>query len=82
MAARNGSTLPYHPSYEAHKLRSQGFQLDENENYLPTEYPQKIDSPLVWKGEEIQSRCDEWMFQLGKTEVAEITVAMKLFQGM
>ncbi|KAF8545248.1 hypothetical protein BDD12DRAFT_871931 [Trichophaea hybrida] len=82
MTARNETTLPYHPCHEAHRLRSQGFQLDENENYLPTEFPCKIDSPLVWKGEEIQSRGDEWMFQLGKDEVTEITAAMKSFQDM
>jgi hypothetical protein len=77
-----GGVLPYHPSLEAHLRRSQGFQIDKNEKYLPDEYPEKIESPLVWRGDDIKSKSEQWILQLDEEEVGEINAALETFQGM
>lgn len=78
MADQYEEPLPYHPpSHETHLQRNQGFQIDPNETYLPDEYPEKIESPLVWRGEDIESKGEQWILQLDEDEIGEIDAALK-----
>ncbi|KAI5847615.1 hypothetical protein BZA05DRAFT_405421 [Tricharina praecox] len=75
------TALPYHPSHESHLLRVQndGFEIDPDEKYLPEEFPKVIESPLVWKGEEVAATPERWILQLSKDDVDEIKGAMEVF---
>jgi len=77
------TVLPYHPSHEIHlhRVQDESFQIDPNASYLPDEFPKSIESPLDWKGKEVASKPDQWIFQLGEEDVTEIKGALERFLG-
>lgn len=58
------------------KARTEGVTLDKS---LPPGFPQKLESPLVWEGDEIGKRY-QWSYELTDEDVEEIRAALKHFQ--
>jgi len=77
------TVLSYQPSEETHlhRVQAEPFVIDPNESYLPDGFPELISGPLVWKGEEVASKPEQWLLQLSEEDVKEIKGAMEVFLG-
>lgn len=74
--------IQYHPEYEKYKARS--IRRKETETLpttLPDGFPQKLDSPLVWEGKDVEKR-DDWLYHLSDAELDEIDAALQHFKCM
>ena len=68
--------IGYAPDYEkyvarVHK-RTNSEKLDDS---LPPGFPQKLESDLVWEGQDITGKYD-WTYELNEEELAEIEKAL------
>lgn len=74
--------IQYHPEYEKYKERSRRRKETATlEITLPAGFPQKLVSPLVWEGKEVEKR-DDWVYQLKGDQLEEIDAALKSFKGI
>tara|TARA_R110002003_G_scaffold96_23_gene7605 strand:- start:176 stop:502 length:327 start_codon:yes stop_codon:yes gene_type:complete len=48
---------------------------------IPADFPKKIESPLAWTRDEVESKRCEWKLDLTSKEVAAIDAALLGFEG-
>ncbi|KAJ5561571.1 hypothetical protein N7461_000332 [Penicillium sp. DV-2018c] len=74
--------IQYHPDYEKYKERTRRRKETEIlQSSLPAGFPQKLESPLVWEGKDIEKQ-DDWVYQLSNTQLDEIDAALKSFKAL
>ncbi|KAF7528501.1 hypothetical protein PCG10_000345 [Penicillium crustosum] len=72
--------IQYHPEYEKYKERTRRRKETETlQTTLPAGFPQKLVSPLVWEGKDVEKR-DDWVYQLSDNQLDEIDAALKSFK--
>ncbi|KAJ5247595.1 hypothetical protein N7468_002578 [Penicillium chermesinum] len=70
---------PDRAKYEARtKYRKENEELQTT---LPAGFPEKLVSPLVWEGEEIEKR-DDWAYKLSDAQLDELDTALKSFKAL
>ncbi|KAJ5627942.1 hypothetical protein N7490_010170 [Penicillium lividum] len=73
--------IQYHPDWVKYQARSrQRKEAESLQTNLPAGFPQKLDSPLVWEGKDIEKRRD-WIYQLSDLQLDEIDAALQSFKG-
>ncbi|KAK6815129.1 Taurine catabolism dioxygenase TauD TfdA family protein [Aspergillus parasiticus SU-1] len=73
--------IQYHPDYEKYTARRARRQATEQlSKTLPEGFPQKLESPLVWEGKDVEKR-DDWIYRLNDAQREEIDAALKSFQA-
>lgn len=73
--------IQYHPDWLKYQARSQRRKETESlQTSLPAGFPERLISPLVWEGKEIEKRSD-WVYQLTDAQLDEIDSALKSFKG-
>ncbi|KAJ5957018.1 hypothetical protein N7501_011297 [Penicillium viridicatum] len=74
--------IQYHPDYEKYKERTRRRKETETlQTTLPAGFPQKLGSPLVWEGKEVEKQ-DDWVYQLSDNQLDEIDAALKSFKDL
>ncbi|CAI7573595.1 unnamed protein product [Penicillium glandicola] len=74
--------IQYHPEYEKYKERTRHRKETETlQTILPPNFPQKLVSPLVWEGKEVEKRGD-WIYQLSDDHLDELDTALKSFKAL
>lgn len=74
--------IEYHPDFAKYQGRTQRRkETDTLQTTLPEGFPQKLDSPLVWDGKDVEQR-DDWIYQLSDDQLNEIDSALKSFKGL
>ncbi|KAJ5158403.1 Taurine catabolism dioxygenase TauD/TfdA [Penicillium coprophilum] len=74
--------IQYHPEYEKYKERTRRRKETETlQSTVPAGFPEKLTSPLVWEGKEVEER-DDWIYQLNKDQLDEIDAALKSFKAL
>ncbi|KAJ5553333.1 hypothetical protein N7494_002711 [Penicillium frequentans] len=72
--------IQYHPDWAKYQARSrQRKETESLQTSLPAGFPQKLFSPLVWEGKDIE-KCDDWIYQLSEVQLDEIDAALKSFK--
>jgi hypothetical protein len=73
--------IQYHPEYEKYKGRTRRRKETEIlQSTLPENFPEKLVSPLVWEGKDVEKR-DDWVYQLSDDQLDELDAALKSFKG-
>lgn len=73
--------IQYHPNLEQYQARTRlRKETGSLQTSLPAGFPQKLVSPLVWEGKDVEKRSD-WIYQLSDAQLDEIDVALKSFKG-
>ncbi|KAE8378657.1 hypothetical protein BDV26DRAFT_280931 [Aspergillus bertholletiae] len=73
--------IQYHPDYEKYTARTARRQATEQlAKTLPDGFPQKLESPLVWEGKDVEKR-DDWIYKLNDAQREEIDAALRSFQA-
>ncbi|GAB1205260.1 hypothetical protein APSETT445_003933 [Aspergillus pseudonomiae] len=73
--------IEYHPDYEKYTARAARRKATEQlPTTLPDGFPQKLESPLVWEGKDVEKR-DDWIYKLNDAQREEIDAALKSFQA-
>lgn len=73
--------IQYHPNFEQYQARTRLRKETESlPTSLPAGFPQKLVSPLVWEGKDVENRSD-WIYQLSDAQLDEIDAALKSFKG-
>jgi hypothetical protein len=73
--------IQYHPEYEKYKERTHRRKETETlQSTLPENFPEKLISPLVWEGKDVEKR-DDWVYQLSDDQLDELDAALKSFKG-
>ncbi|KAJ5126733.1 hypothetical protein N7448_007512 [Penicillium atrosanguineum] len=87
MSAVQSITVPaqpdiqYHPEFERYKERTRRRKETETlQDTVPVGFPQKLTSPLVWEGKEIEKR-DDWVYQLSDAQLDEIDKGLQIFKA-
>ncbi|KAJ5806550.1 uncharacterized protein N7503_004152 [Penicillium pulvis] len=74
--------IQYHPDWVKYQARSrQRKETESLQTSLPAGFPQKLVSPLVWDGKDIEKR-DDWIYQLSDVQLDEIDAALKSFKAL
>ncbi|THC95330.1 hypothetical protein EYZ11_005190 [Aspergillus tanneri] len=74
--------IQYHPDYAKYTARAQRRQETENlPTTLPPGFPDKLSSPLVWEGKDIEKR-DDWIYKLNDEQRQEIDAALQSFKSL
>jgi hypothetical protein len=74
--------IQYHPDYEKYTARAQRRKATEQlPTTLPADFPQELESQLVWEGNDVEKR-DDWIFKLNDAQREEIDAALKSFKGI
>ncbi|KXG49015.1 Taurine catabolism dioxygenase TauD/TfdA [Penicillium griseofulvum] len=74
--------IQYHPDYEKYKERTRRRKETETlQSTVPSGFPQKLISPLVWEGKEVEKR-DDWIYQLYDDQLDELDAALKSFKSL
>ncbi|OKO93357.1 hypothetical protein PENSUB_12420 [Penicillium subrubescens] len=74
--------IQYHPDYVKYQARSrQRKETESLQTSLPAGFPQKLTSPLVWEGKDIEQRSD-WIYQLSDEQLDEIDAGLKSFKAL
>jgi hypothetical protein len=71
---------PYYPPTQESSLPHDASQSDRVAA-LPEGFPEHLNSTLVWTGDEMMDRRDEWINPLGEGNVAVIEGALRHFKG-
>ncbi|PKX92401.1 TauD/TfdA family dioxygenase [Aspergillus novofumigatus IBT 16806] len=72
--------IQYHPDYEKYLARGQRRKATEDlPKSLPPGFPEKLSSPLVWEGKEIEKQ-DDWIYKLNDAQREEIHAALNSFK--
>lgn len=73
--------IAYTPDYDKYvdraRRREKSGELDTS---LPPGFPQKLESDLVWDGQNLASRFD-WTYRLTDHDLEEIDAAVQHFKG-
>lgn len=73
--------IEYHPDWVKYQARSQRRKETESlQTTLPEGFPQKLVSPLVWEGKDIEKSSD-WIYKLSDVQLDEVDAALKSFKG-
>lgn len=73
--------IQYHPDFEKYQARTRHRKETESlQTSLPAGFPQKLTSPLVWEGKDIEQRSD-WIYKLSDEQLDEIDAGLKSFKG-
>jgi hypothetical protein len=73
--------ISYHPNWEKYIARRNRRVQNENlEKTLPTGFPDRLKSPLVWEGEDFKDE-KEWVLTLDEEQWKEVKDALSYFQG-
>lgn len=68
------------PNYQKYRARClQRLKRGGLEPELPIGYPQKVDSRLVWSGQELRHKENEYIIKLSMEEIDEIEEAVSCF---
>ncbi|KAE8391483.1 hypothetical protein ETB97_006777 [Aspergillus alliaceus] len=74
--------IQYHPDYEKYTARvARRKATEELSKSLPEGFPQKLESPLVWEGKDVEKR-DDWIFKLNDAQREEIDAALNSFKAL
>ncbi|KAJ6109402.1 hypothetical protein N7486_001637 [Penicillium sp. IBT 16267x] len=74
--------IQYHPDWVKYQARSrQRKETESLQTSLPEGFPQRLVSPLVWEGKDIEKRND-WIYQLSDVQLDEIDAALKSFKAV
>ncbi|KAJ5729000.1 uncharacterized protein N7483_003508 [Penicillium malachiteum] len=74
--------IQYHPDWTKYQARSQRRKETESlQTTLPAGFPEKLVSPLVWEGKDIENRSD-WIYQLTDAQLDEIDAALNSFKAL
>ncbi|KAJ5837909.1 uncharacterized protein N7525_003097 [Penicillium rubens] len=74
--------IQYHPEYEKFKERTRHRKETETlQSTLPENFPEKLVSPLVWEGKDVEKR-DDWVYQLSDDQLDELDAALKSFKAL
>ncbi|CAL5868640.1 uncharacterized protein PFLUO_LOCUS2867 [Penicillium psychrofluorescens] len=74
--------IQYHPNFEQYQARTRLRKETESlPTSLPAGFPQKLVSPLVWEGKDVENRSD-WIYQLSDAQLDEIDAALKSFKAL
>lgn len=73
--------IQYHPDFEKYQARTRHRKETESlQTSLPPGFPQKLTSPLVWEGKDVEQRSD-WIYKLTDEQLDEIDAGLKSFKG-
>ena len=73
--------IQYRPDWVKYQARSQRRKETESlQTSLPAGFPEKLTSPLVWEGKDVE-KCSDWVYQLSDAQLDEIDSALKSFKG-
>lgn len=73
--------IEYHPNYAKYQDRTRRRKETETlQTSLPAGFPEKLESPLVWEGKDIEKQSD-WIYMLSNAQLDEIDAALKSFKG-
>ncbi|KAJ5382592.1 Taurine catabolism dioxygenase TauD/TfdA [Penicillium concentricum] len=74
--------IQYHPEYEKYKERTRRRKETETlQSTVPVGFPEKLVSPLVWEGKDVEKR-DDWIYQLNDDQLDELDAALKSFKAL
>ncbi|KAJ6180848.1 hypothetical protein N7519_011309 [Penicillium mononematosum] len=74
--------IQYHPEYEKYKERTRRRKETETlQSTLPENFPEKLVSPLVWEGKDVEKR-DDWVYQLSDDQLDELDAALTSFKAL
>ncbi|KAJ5097253.1 hypothetical protein N7456_007974 [Penicillium angulare] len=74
--------IEYHPDWVKYQARSQRRKETESlQTTLPEGFPQKLVSPLVWEGKDIEKSSD-WIYKLSDVQLDEVDAALKSFKAL
>ncbi|KAJ5166932.1 uncharacterized protein N7482_005713 [Penicillium canariense] len=74
--------IQYHPDYVKYQERTHRRRETESlQPSVPAGFPQKLTSPLVWEGKDIEKRTD-WIYQLSDSQLDEIDGALQGFKAL
>lgn len=75
--------IQYHPEYSKYLART-ARRLAETPDLpkapLPAGFPDKVEGPIVWKGEDWTNE-NQWVYRLSDAELQEIDNAIQHFKG-
>jgi hypothetical protein len=76
-----GPDIQWHPSYETYLRRIAALKAyrSDRQKTLPEGYPQRVDKPWVWSGDEIPA--ERYVVLLNENDVKQIEEALGLFKG-
>ncbi|TFK36380.1 hypothetical protein BDQ12DRAFT_609947 [Crucibulum laeve] len=84
LAAPLQPDIEYHPNEEKWRVRT-ARRLAEDPllptTPLPRGFPQKLESPLVWKGSDWMDES-QWVYELNESQLKEIDDAVKYFNAL
>lgn len=73
--------IQYHPDYEKYQaLTRRRKETESLQTSLPKGFPEKLTSPLVWDGKDIEKNSD-WVYKLSDEQLDEIDAGLKSFKG-
>lgn len=73
--------IQYHPDFDKYKERTHRRKETETlQDSVPVGFPQKLTSPLVWEGKDIEKR-DDWIYHLSDAQLDEIDKGLQSFKG-
>ncbi|CEO58945.1 Putative Taurine catabolism dioxygenase TauD, TfdA family protein [Penicillium brasilianum] len=74
--------IQYHPDFEKYQARTRHRKETESlQTSLPAGFPQKLTSPLVWEGKDIEQTSD-WIYKLSDDQLDEIDAGLKSFKAL
>lgn len=72
----------YNPSEaDTRRFWDQEGKRDKVELEVPPGFPQRLDSPLAWRGLDIKLKCYQWKLDLVEEEIHAIDSALAIFEG-
>lgn len=72
----------YHPSEEeAIRYWDQERVRGKSSTSVPSDFPERLSSPLVWTGAEVEKKQTDWKLELSNDDIAAIEWALKSFEG-
>ncbi|KAF7134150.1 hypothetical protein CNMCM5793_005829 [Aspergillus hiratsukae] len=72
--------IQYHPDHEKYLARVRRKATEDLPKSLPPGLPEKLSSPLVWKGKDIEKQ-DNWIYKLNDSQREEIHTELNSFKG-
>lgn len=74
--------IQYAPDRAKYHARTQSRKQNEAlQKSLPAGFPERLESPLVWDGKEVEKQ-EDWVYQLSNTHLDELDAALKSFKGI
>jgi len=73
--------ISWQPDYSKFVERSKRLESARSETKLPEGWPSRLESSLVWDGNEINGE-DDYVYHLTSDELEELTAAIRHFKGL